>query len=196
MQLEPAAIHLDDIDRELPSRNEDWIIHRVTDNEVDIGEAVINGLSYTLGKDHIRNFTSNPNRSVNGGLQYGFLTLLVQLYIQGNSITFRPCLRPGERVPPLPVQLERTWVDFRYPSDSGLQGGLHSLGYRVAWCRDSLLARRELEGYEVVVEKNARGVPMTFHLRDRPENQVLIKRRVEKTAYDSACAANELVWRP
>ena len=33
----------------------------------------------------------------------------------------------------------------------------------------------ELDGWEVVVEKDRHGVSTTFHLRDRPENQVLVK---------------------
>jgi hypothetical protein len=39
VQMAPAAIHLDDMGRELPTRNEDWIIAHVTDNEVRLEEA-------------------------------------------------------------------------------------------------------------------------------------------------------------
>jgi len=39
VQIAPAAIHLDAVGRELPTRNEDWIIAPVTDNEVRLDEA-------------------------------------------------------------------------------------------------------------------------------------------------------------
>ena len=97
--------------------------------------------------------------------------------MQGNEIQLRPCSRPGERVDPLPVQIKEEWVDFRYPSDSGLQARLEANGYRVAWCRKSLLPRRRRDGWEVVVGNNDVGARATFHLRDRPEDQILLKHR-------------------
>jgi hypothetical protein len=48
----------------------------------------------------------------------------------------------------------------------------------VAWCFDSLLSRKvELEGWEIVVEKTNDGMLASFHLKDGPENHVLIKTR-------------------
>lgn len=175
VQLEPVAIRLDEYGRELPPMNDDWLIEEVT----DVGVRILNlrtNHSTILGKDHIHHFTSNPGRSVIGGTQRGFLTLLVQIYLQGNTLSIRPCPRPGEVVPPQRTDTVEKWVDFRYPADSGLQGDLEARGYRVAWCLESRLARKiDLEGWEVVVAQDDRGVPTTFHLRDRPENQVLIK---------------------
>jgi len=177
VQLEPVAISLDDIGRELPLQNDDWLIQEVTDTGVRISN-IRTGHVITLGKDHVHHFTSNPDRSIAYGLQYGFLTLLIQIYLQGNSFEIRPCSRPGERLPPPPIIIEKKWVDLMYPSDSGIQAKLESLGYRVAWCFDSGLARKvELEGWEVVVEKDLLGMPTSFYLRDKPENQILIKTR-------------------
>ncbi len=44
VQLAPQAIHLDAFGRELPGKNEDWIIGSVTDDEVRLDEAVMLGL--------------------------------------------------------------------------------------------------------------------------------------------------------
>jgi hypothetical protein len=177
VQLEPPAIHLDGIGRELPSRNEDWIIQNVTEAEVRIDEATALPLTTTLGSDSVHHFTSNPARSAGGGIQYGFLVLAVQMYIQNDKISFRPCARPGERVPPLPVQIAQKWVDFTYPVASGIQERLEGSGWRVAWLPESRLPTLELDGWEVIVEKDRHGMPTSFHLRDPRENQVYAKTR-------------------
>jgi len=178
VQLEPVAIRLDEIGRELPLQNDDWLIQEVTATGVRISNPN-SGYATTLGKDHVHHFTSNPDRSIDGGLQYGFLTLHIQIFLQGNDLFVRPCTRPGEPVQPQPVNIAQKWVDFRYPTDSGIQANLESLGYRVAWCFESRLARKvEFEGWEVVVEMDRHGMPTSFHLKDNPENQVLIKTRL------------------
>ena len=75
-------------------------------------------------------------------------------------------------------QVVEKWVDFKYPSDSGLQAKLEATGYRVAWCLDNKLARKiELDGWEVVIEPDQNGVPTKFRLKDRPADQTLIKKR-------------------
>ena len=177
VQLEPPAIRLDKIGRELPGRNTDWIVQNVTDTEVRIDTAEMLGLTTPLGKDHIHHFTSNPSRSVAGGLQYGFLSLHVQLFIQNDRITYRPCSRPGERVAPLPAPIEKRWVQLGYPVKSGIQQKLEASGYRASWCRESRLADLELEGWEVVVVNDPHGMLTSFHLRDISENQIYVKRR-------------------
>ena len=101
VQIAPAAIHLDAMGRELPTRNEDWIIVHVTDNEVRLEEAS-SGWTTKLGTDAVASFTSDPSRAAPGGVHYGLLLLKVQMYVEGDNIRFVPCLRPGERVPPLP----------------------------------------------------------------------------------------------
>lgn len=191
VQLEPPAIHLDALGRELAGNNEDWIIASVTDSGVRLDESVALGLTTTIGKDAVHHFTSNPSRSIPGGIQYGFLSLTVQMFIQQDRITYRPCSRPGERVPPLPAPIAEKLVDFNYPKASGIQDRLEAAGYRVAWVRGSRLASLELQGWEVVAEKDAHGMPTSFHLRDRPENQVFVKKREP----DLQTLANSPYWR-
>ena len=104
VQIAPAAIHLDAMGRELPTRNEDWIIAHVTDNEVRLDEGS-SGLTTKLGTDAVASFTSDPSRAASGGVHYGLLLLKVQMYVKGDNIRFVPCPRPGERVPPSPLSL-------------------------------------------------------------------------------------------
>jgi hypothetical protein len=179
VQLEPPAIHLDALGRELPGRNDDWIIESVTDTEVGIRDTQVLGLSTTVGRDYVHHWTSNPSRSTPGGLQYGFLTLVAQMYIQQDKITYRPSSRPGERVEPLLVRIVEQWVDFNYLIDSKIQAKLEASGYRVAWVHASRLPGLELDGWERVVEKDRHGMPTSFHLQTRPENQVFVKKRRE-----------------
>ena len=177
VELEPPAIHLDAIGRELPSHNEDWVIVDVTDAEIRLDEANVMGLTTTIGKDGVHHYNSNPSRSIRGGLQYGLLMLTVQMYIRGGKITYRPCPRPGERVAPLPVQIAHKAVDFNYPNTSGIQARLEAEGWRTAWCKESRMPTLELEGWEIVVENDRHGMPTSFYLPDRPENQVYMKTR-------------------
>jgi len=179
VQIAPQAIHLDECGRDLPRKNEDWIIQRVTDNEIRIDDDVVMGRFTTLGKDHVQSFASNPSRSTPGGVQYGFLKLHVQLYIpRTDPIWFQPCVRPGEPVSPPPVQIVEKWVDFHYPEKSGIQKKLKTAGYRMAWVGATRLAGLELEGWEVVLERDNRGVVTSFHLCTHPENQIFVKKRV------------------
>lgn len=178
VQLEPPARFLDlnGIER-LPVRNDDWIIHAADNDGLRI-ENVRSTHSTKLGYDQIHSYMSNPDRS-QGNLQCGFLTLRVQIFIQGVNLTKRPNERPGAPVDPPHVEIGDKWVDFRYPADSGLQQALETGGYRIAWCADRNLARRiDLEGWEVVVALDGNGGLVRLRLRDSPENQTLIKRLV------------------
>jgi hypothetical protein len=110
--IAPAAVHLDPTGRELPTKNEDWIIVQVTDDEVRLDEASVQGLTTKLGTDAIASFTTDRSRSTPYGLQYGLLLLKVQMYIQSDRITYAPCMRPGDRVPPPSPQVKpRTAAD-------------------------------------------------------------------------------------
>lgn len=173
VQLEPPAIHLDATGRELPSRNQDWLIAGVTDDEVRLDW---NGYTTTIGKDAVVSYNSNPSRSTPGGLKFGMLLLKVQMYVQGNNISYRPCPRPGERAPPLPVQLARMTVDYDYPKRSGIQERLEADGWRTSWCRESRVPTLELEGWEIVVEQDRHGMPTSFYT-ERPDRQVYVKTR-------------------
>lgn len=178
VQLAPQAIHLDEFGRELPGKNEDWIIQGVADNEVHIDEAVMLGLTTTFGKDHVQSFATSPASSVAGGIQHGFLKLHVQMYIPQNApIWCQPCVQPGQRVPPPPVQLVELFVDFNCPINSGIQTKLVDAGYDVSWAALSRLPNLELSGREVVVERDRQGGPTRFFLRDPRDSQVLVKRR-------------------
>ena len=89
-----------------------------------------------------------------------------------------PALLPAQ---PQPAQPTEKWVDFNYPRDSGLQAKLEAAGFSVAWCLDNRLARKvELEGWQVVVESSAENQTFIFRLKDRPDNQTLIKRAVQQ----------------
>jgi hypothetical protein len=124
-----------------------------------------------------------PFPGSSSGINHGFLTLNDQVFLSGSECWVRPNSRPGE-----PVKLERDevvekWVDLRYPFDSGIQRKLDADGYRVAWSLDTNLVRRiELEGWEIVIEPDAQGVPTKFRVKDRPADQTLIrinKHRIE-----------------
>lgn len=176
VQLVPAACRLDESGRELPQIDDDWIITEVSAAGVRISNTRTGHVT-TLGKDHIHHFTSDPDRS-QMEIRHGFLTLTVQVFFQGNNLWVRPNARPGERVRPQASEVTEKWVDFRYPSDSGVQQRLEAAGYRVAWCLDTTLSRKiDLEGWEIVVEPDAKGVLTKFRLRDRPADRTLIKKR-------------------
>jgi hypothetical protein len=176
VQLVPIACRLDENGRDLPQIDDDWIITEVSAAGVRISN-VRTGHFTTLGKDHVHHFTSNPDR-LQGGIPHGFLTLNVQVSLQGNNLSIRPNARPGEPVSPQSVEITEKWVDFKYPSDSGLQQRVETAGYRVAWCLDTKLSRKiDLEGWEIIVEPDAQGVLTKFRLKDRPADQTLIKKR-------------------
>jgi len=176
VQLAPIACRLDENGRELPQIDDDWIIDEVSAAGVRISNNRTGHVT-TLGKDHVHHFTSNPDRS-RTGIPHGFLTVNVQVFLQGNRLWIRPNARPGEPVRPQRAEVIDKWVDFRYPSDSGLQHKLEAAGYRVAWCLDTKLSRKiDVEGWEIVVEPDARGVLTKFRVKDRPADQTLIKRR-------------------
>jgi hypothetical protein len=183
MQLSPQAIHLDKFGRELPGKNEDWMVMDVSHTEIQLNEALILGRTVKLGRDHVQSFATNPSRSVAGGQQYGLLKLHVQLYIPQNApIWFQPCVRPGERVPPPPMQIVEQFVDFQYPVKSGIQKRLEETGYQVGWINVSRLASLELDGWEVAIENDRQGRLMSLHIRTSPENMVFVKRRNTGTA--------------
>jgi hypothetical protein len=176
VQLIPIACRVDEKGHELSPIDDDWIIDEVSTAGVRVSN-VRTGHVTTLGKDHVHHFTSNPDRS-RAGILYGFLTLNVQVFLQGNKVWVRPNARPGEPLKPRLDEVVEKWVDIKYPFDSGLQRRLEAAGYRVAWCLDTNLSRKiDLENWEIVVAPDAQGVPTKFRLKDRPADQTLIKRR-------------------
>jgi hypothetical protein len=101
VKLVPPAYHLDAAGEPMPFQDEDWIIMAVTNEYIEINTA--SGHFYRLGKDHVRNFTTDPHRSTDG-LNHAFLQLHVQLYIRSADVTAIPNHQPGAPVPP-PVDL-------------------------------------------------------------------------------------------
>jgi hypothetical protein len=184
VQLVPIASRLDEQGGELPIMDDDWVIEDVSNSEVRISN-VRTQHQVTLGADHIHHFTSNPARS-RGVIQYGFLILNVQVFVETKGCSVRPNLRPGE-----PLRLQRDeivdkWVDFRYPSDSGIQQRLEATGYTVKWCSDDKLSRKtDLEGWEIVVEPDAQGVRSRFRHKDRPYDQTIIKTKTVERERDN-----------
>jgi hypothetical protein len=179
IQLAPRVIHLDALGRELPPRDVIWILSDVSDKEVSIDEATELTLRTSFGRDIVHHFDTNRSKSIPGGMQFGFLILTQQMYIREHKITWQPCSRPGERVPPPPAPIAELWVDFHYPVTSGIHAKLEALGYRLGWVPLSRLPGLEFEGWERVVEADPHGMPTSFYLRRRPENEVLAKKRME-----------------
>lgn len=177
VQLEPPARFLDANGVEqLPTRNDDWIIHAADETGLRI-QNVYSDHATTLAYDHIHHYTSNPDRS-RGGIQYGFLTLHVQIFIRGVNLSIRPNGRPGEPVDPPEVEIGDKWVDFRYPADSGLQQHLEAEGYEIGWCDERKRARRlDLEGCELVFVRQRSGALVSLRCASQPSHLVLIKKR-------------------
>ncbi len=98
VQLQPVACRLDKSGRELESIDDDWVIDGVMSDGLHILNARTGHVT-TLGKDHVHHFTTNPGRR-EGGLQYGFLILHVQVFLQGRRVWVLPNSRPGQTVSP------------------------------------------------------------------------------------------------
>lgn len=178
IQLQPAAIWLDEDGFERPALENDWIIESVTPEAARL--TMVGSLYFhPLGLDHIKDFKTDPSRSRRGGIRYGFLTLTVQIYIQGIRVFWRPTLRPGERLPPPSPKVIEMIVDFNFPSDSGIQANLDAMGFDVSWALESRLARlTQIGGWQVVLEQGEDGALYRFRVRDRKgDDQILIKRR-------------------
>ena len=102
VQIEPPAQCLDAQNHILPERNDDWCIEKIDKNKtaseaVELHNLFTNHL-VKLGKDHIYDFRSDPNRNSDSGVVYGFLSLKIQIFLQGDQYFIRPNSRPGERV--------------------------------------------------------------------------------------------------
>jgi len=175
VHLVPPACRLDEYGRELAPIDDAWTIEDVTDAGVRIANPRT-GHFTTLGNDHIHHFTSNPALSQNG-VPHGFFVLNVQLFLQGLTVSVTPNGRPGERVAPAPPRIREAIVDIRFPADSRMQAKLNSLGYEIRWCLEPRVARlTELEGWELTLEPDGSGGYVSYRLKDRPADQLLVKR--------------------
>jgi hypothetical protein len=175
VEIQPAACFLDAKGHALPHVSDDWLITEADDARLKI-QNVRTGHETVLAKDHIHHYTSNPHRVTNGW-EHAFLTLLVQLYIQNDQITIKPCLRPGERLAPPPVpEVVDEWVDLMYPTFNVAQ----KLGIdpnTLAWVRESRVATLAASGVaEVMLVPETSGKLKRYRVRDYPEPQILIRR--------------------
>lgn len=178
VQLEPIACRLDEYGIELPLLNDDWRVREITAKGIKI-DNLRTGHTTTLAFDHIHHFTSNPERSRASDQEYGFLSLHVQMYVRAREISFRPNLRPGERVDPPRVEILEKSVNIDYPVTSGIQQKLEGFGYKLQWCNEPRVAEKcEVEGWEVVIERDNNGALNKFRLKTRPHDQILLKQRV------------------
>lgn len=175
MEIMPPACHLDNYGNSLPDKNEDWLVQEVNDDRVRLSEQ--SGNQLILGTDHIYSFATNPQRA-SVRAKFGFLTLHVQVFVQGGSVFVKPNARPGERVPPNPAPIGEKLVNFNYPTESGLQQRLEAAGFRLAWSLELNLASRiDLQGWEIVIEPDVNGRLFRFRCKDARDGQVLIKKR-------------------
>ena len=116
MELVPPVCHLDDRGNLLAEKNEDWRVEEVTDDFVRLSAQ--SGHEVKLGTDHIYSFATNPQRRSETESNFGFLTLHVQVFVQGDRVSVKPNARPGERVSVNPTVVEDKIVTFSYPIDT------------------------------------------------------------------------------
>lgn len=181
-KLQPPAIHLDPQGRELPCRDEEWLLQEISpDGEtLTIRDLRILGLSTPIGADAVHHFDTDRSR----GTCHGLLMLKQQMFIQGDRITFRLCFRPGERVNPLPpLAVERVPVSFEFLRTSGIQRKLEAAGFEVNGVVELRLAELEMQGWERVVENDRYGRPISYYIPDSRAgmNLIFIKRRKPAT---------------
>jgi predicted nucleotide-binding protein len=92
--------------------------------------------------------------------------------------------RGGAVVPmalPLTSAPKVKFVDMNYPHDSGLQSKFEAEGYRVRWCDETNLARRlDIDGWSLATMTDAEGSEVILKMKDRPEDQTLIKKKEAK----------------
>jgi hypothetical protein len=180
VQLRPPVYRLDQDGFELQARtyvgaNDTWFIEDVGDAGVKISRA--SGHFKTLSYDHIYKFTSDAPKN---GQKRGFLTLLVQLYVQGNEICIEPSARPGEPVPPKAPRVVEKVVEISYPDRSGMQARLEAQGYGLGWARPERVSTLiDLKGHEEAIEADGTGGFTRFRTRD---GMVLLRRRLSDIA--------------
>jgi hypothetical protein len=175
VQLKPISFRLDDYGRKLPPLDDDWIIEEVSADGVRVKNLRTHHTT-TLGKDHIYDYISNPDRSQNG-IKHGFLTLKVQIFLKPKDLSITPTSRPGESVEPPTVEIAEKWVNADYPARSGLKAQLEAVGYSLAWAWDRNLADLGLKGWEIVIAPDAQGVLTKFRFDEVGPHQTLVKKK-------------------
>jgi len=170
--LLPTPYRLDQYGFELQAVDDPWwLIEEVSDDGVRISDPR-SGHVKLLTYDHLYKWTNDQPKN---GAKRGFLSLHVQLTVQGNTVSVIPNARPGEAVPLKRPQVVDKLVTFTYPVDTGMQQRLEAQGYQLRWCRpENVTTKVDVDGCSVVIESDAQGMLLTFRTRD---GQVLIKCR-------------------
>lgn len=140
VELEPAACYVGRDGRDFERVQDDWVVEGFPAPDVVTIRNVATSQVAKLGKDHIYDFRSNPNRSTEG-LRCGFLVLKVQIFVEGDSIRFRPNRAPGESVAAVDriEQLEREAAQLR-------AAGIVPLQQRSATAEQLEVLRATVEG--------------------------------------------------
>jgi hypothetical protein len=73
----------------LPPIDDDWILERVTEDDVAYLSNIRTGHVAQLGTDRIHHFDREPHRDWDGS-KHGLLELRVQLVLSGCDIDYRP----------------------------------------------------------------------------------------------------------
>jgi hypothetical protein len=157
VRLRPIAHRLQDNGHPLPQLDDEWRIESVTDDGVRIF-LPRTGHGRLLAFDQICEYTSDR---IERGMKYGFLTLKVQLSIQGNDVNVTPT-RPGVPVPPRipadPIRIEllqrlRNLPTQFIPAGSLSQFPREDVISEIARCQaEGLLEARLLRGGGLVLD--------------------------------------------
>jgi hypothetical protein len=99
-RLLPPANHFDAEGELLHLQpDDDWELTAVSGDVAELRNAA--GLVYLLGKDHLRDFSTDPARNGRGPEHYGFIRHNDSIRIQGGKLDARPQLASG--LPPSPT---------------------------------------------------------------------------------------------
>jgi hypothetical protein len=98
MLIEPPACRLSDAGHVLPESHDEWLIESISGETVKLRNLISDHVA-VLGKDHLYSFHTDPSRTTDD-VKAGFLSLKVQVFIQGHKTWVRPNSGPGARVAP------------------------------------------------------------------------------------------------
>jgi hypothetical protein len=171
VRFRPIACRLDQIGQELPHIDDDWLIMSEADNGIVVAN-IRTQHQFTLGFDHVHHYTSDTTRR-EGDTKFGFLTLLVQVFMQDRSVRIEPT-KPGESVAPPRANIVERLVDFEYPARSGLKALFDAQGFKLSWVLEARLRSLEFSGWKRVIVREHEGVYVQYRVKDRQDDQVLV----------------------
>jgi len=144
MRLTPPVIYLDEHGDQIYGRDENWVISGVVDECLLINNES-GGYVYRLAKDHIKNFTSEPEKD-RGYYRYGILTLLVQFYIQGYRMWLVPTPQPGVAVPHTIDKAQRARDHFTPELAQTLRSVVYGADRSITNFSELAAGRRHIQG--------------------------------------------------